>query len=318
MRLVTFVPPDGRPRAGVLLADMVVDLETAAPLALAEPEHLRWDMLSLLRGDQDEVNFDSIGNIVAAVLAHTEDGEHAPPEDGQHGNGAANQGPTGNITIGGVEMLLPLAQVHLLAPLPRPASLRLFDTFQPTALPLFAFGNHGAIYGPDADIPQPHSEMLECGIEVACIIGQQGSNIAASEAASYIAGYTIANGWIARDIEEEERPFGLGAAKARDFALSLGPWLVTPDELDLYSEDDGRFLLTMIARTNKIARARANLSTMHHTFFEMIAYASRDTTLYAGDVLTSGPVRSPWLSVERGDVVELEVTALGALCNRLL
>lgn len=344
MRLVTFIPPDGQPRSGVLLTDAVIDLAVAAPLVLEETATLRWDMLSLLRGDQEDVNLDTAGAIVAAVVAAIgSEGSLESMPDSSYGNGSHDTGLAGNILIGGVEMLLPLEQVRLLAPLPRPASLRCFEAFEQHSaaayrlaaqllprewyrFPAFAFGNHTAIYGPDDILPHPVSAALDYELEIACVIGREGRDIPVEEAPDYIAGYTILNDWHARDIQAEEEPIGLGATKASDFATSIGPWLVTPDELDIYAEDDGRFLLTMIARVNSIERSRGLFNTIHYTFAEMIAHASRNAMLYPGDILSSGAVGNgclmelthgygPWL--EQGDMVELEVTGLGVLRNRV-
>lgn len=345
MRLVTFVPPDGQPRSGALLGGAVVDLAAAAPLVLEEATELRWDMVSLLRGDQEDVNLDTAAEIVAAVVSAL-GSEDIPGETqaGVQGNGSQNQGLAGSMVIGGVEMLLPLEQVRLLAPLPRPTSLRCFEGFEQHnaftyrlaghslppewyRFPGFAFANHNAIYGPDANIPMPNTSALDYELEVACIIGREGREIALEEALDYIAGYTILNDWHARDIQAEEDRLGLGAAKARDFATSLGPWLVTPDELELYTENDGRFLLAMVARVNSIERSRGNFATIHYSFADIIAQASHNTSLYPGDVLSSGAVGSgclmelthgygPWL--EQGDIVELEVTGLGVLRNRIV
>jgi fumarylacetoacetate (FAA) hydrolase len=261
----------------------------------------------------------------------------------QH-NGNQERGSTGNVTIGGVEMVLPLEQIRLLAPLPRPASLRTFCTFEEHIInlarlssravppswyrvPAFSFGNHGAIYGPDADLPMPDTTALDYELGVACIIGREGHDIGMDEALDYIAGYCIINDWCARDRQADDYMPHTSTPKARDFATSLGPWIATPDELEIYTEDDGRLTLTMTARLNQVERSQNNLATMFHTFAEMIAWASRDTTLYPGDILGSGAVGGgsllegtdgygPWL--ERGDIVELEVTGLGTLHNRIV
>ncbi|MBX0330110.1 fumarylacetoacetate hydrolase family protein [Oscillochloris sp. ZM17-4] len=321
MRLVTFTPPDGPPRAGALLGDAVVDLAAAAALVIEDAESLRWDMLSLLRGDQDEVNLDTAADIVASVAQF------------------AGDEMSGGLQIGGAAMLLPLAQVRLQAPLPRPSSLRDFYVFEQhvaTAraqrgqkvpeewyrIPAFYFSNHGAIYGPDDAISMPETEALDYELELACVIGRQGRNIHPDDAELFIAGYTIMNDWSARDIQGQEMRIGLGPAKGKDFATSLGPWIVTPDELEIYADDDGRLSLTMTARVNGVERSRGNAASMYYRFADMIAHASRDATLYPGDVLGSGTVGSgclleltagygPWL--ERGDDVELEITGLGTL-----
>lgn len=342
MRLISFIAPDGQARAGVLLGPAVVDLAAAAPLVFEDTEQLRWDMLSLLRRDQDEVSLESAEMILAAVTSAA--GGALDLSSGAGGNGSHNRGMAGSLSIGGAEMLLPLDQVRVLAPLPRPASLRDFFAFEAHIaaarrqhgrevppqwyrFPAFYFGNHGAIYGPDARLPMPQSEALDYELELACIIGREGRDIPEEEASEYIAGYTIMNDWSARDTQAEEWPIGLGPAKAKDFATSLGPYLVTPDELEIYADDDGQLSLTMLARVNHVERSRGNSATMHYTFAQMIAHASRDATLYPGDVLGSGTVGTgclleltggygPWL--ERGDIVELEITGLGSLRNQIV
>ncbi|MFP4439194.1 MAG: fumarylacetoacetate hydrolase family protein [Chloroflexaceae bacterium] len=342
MRLVTFVPTDKQPRAGVLLGPAVIDLAAAAPLVLEDIAGLSWDMLSLLRGIQTDVSLDDIALIQDAVVSLV--GSDLDLDAEATGNGSRDQGMSGSISIGGVEMLLPLEHVRLHAPLPHPHSLRMFDTFPQHAQmirqlqgrplppawyhhPAFVFGNHSSLYGPDDDIIVPGTEALDYALEIACVIGREGRDIAVDEAADYIAGYMIMNAWSARDIQAAADISGLGAVKARDFATSLGPWLVTPDELELYTDDDGRLAVNMLARVNGIEQSRGNAAGMHFSFGQMIAYASRDVMLYPGDLLSSGTVGSgclaerthgqgPWLAP--GDIVELEITELGILRNRIV
>lgn len=341
MRLVTFIPSDGQPRAGVTLGTAIVDLAAAAPLALEDSEGHAWDMLSLLRGTEEGRGLEDVAEILSAVISQI--GSDLDVADGTYGNGSRNQGMAGSISIGGVEMLLPMERVRLLAPLPRPSSLRLFEAFEqhvlnlhsimgralPSAwyrLPAFVFGNHGAVYGPDAVIARPASAALDYELELACVIGREGRDIDLDEALEYVAGYTIANDWSARDAQLDAEAGVLDSAKVKDFATSLGPWIVTPDELEIYADDDGRFNLMMTARVNGIERSRGNTASIHHTFASMIAHASRDATLYPGDVLCSGAVgggslleitqgQGPWL--EQDDTVELEITGLGMLRNRI-
>lgn len=129
------------------------------------------------------------------------------------------------------------------------------------------------------------------------------------------------NDWSARDVQREEMKVGLGPAKGKDFATSLGPWLVTPDELADRRAGD-RYDLTMVARINGREVSRGNLKDLHFSFGQMIERASRDCTLYPGEVIGSGTVgtgclletgAAPWL--QPGDVVELEVERLGTLTN---
>lgn len=344
MRLVTFVPPDGQARAGALLGEAVIDLAAAAPFVLEEAEGLRWDMLSLLRGDQEEVSLDMAADIVAAVaqmIGAEPDLAGFPLPDDDLGYADGGEGLAGSLSIGGAAMLYPLGQVRLLAPLPRPASLRIYGAFEEHAIaaaslrgaalpaawyrgPAFAFANHGAVVGPDAPVTAPRSESLDYGLGLACVIGRVARDLTPDEAAEVIAGYTLLNTWCARDHEELERILGSGPAKSRDFATSLGPWLVTRDELELYTDDDGRMSLTLTARLNGAERSRATAAGQFHPFAELIAHASCDATLYPGDVIGSGPVGGgtlleqtggygPWLEV--GDTITIEATGLGALSN---
>ncbi len=220
----------------------------------------------------------------------------------------------------------PLAGVRLLAPIQSPPSVRDFYAFEEhvkTAralrgqeapaewyeLPVFYFSNPAAIYGPDADVPYPDgSEELDYELEVAAVIGADGE----------IAGFTVMNDWSARDLQRAEMCVGLGPAKGKDFATSLGPVVVTRDQLDGSSA-------TMVARVNGEERSRGNLSDLHHSWEAIVAHAARNTQLRPGDILGSGTVGTGcilehgdgrWL--QRGDVVELEVEGIGVLRNRIV
>lgn len=344
MRLVTFIPPDGPPRAGALLGDTVVDLAAAAPLVIEDAEGLRWDLLSLLCGDQDEVGLDAAADIVAAVtqLAGQEPTLGDFDLDGMEFEGLAPD-LAGSLSIGGAAMLLPLGQVRLLAPLPRPAGLRVYESFEEHAIaarslrgmslpgawyrsPAFSFANHGAVYGPGDVVPMPSAEALDYGLGIACVIGRAARDLDPADASEVIAGYLIVNTWCNRDVEEQEQAVGLGPGKSRDFATSLGPWLVTSDELEIYRDDEGRLGLLLAARVNGVERSRASAGSQYYPFAELVAHASRGVTLAPGDVIAGGPVGGgtlleatggfgPWL--ELGDTVELEVTGLGVLQNSL-
>src|ERR671933_56178 len=132
-----------------------------------------------------------------------------------------------------------------------------------------------------------------------------------------IVGYTVLNDWSARDLQRAEMRVGLGPAKGKDFATSLGPVVVTPDEFDGREAE-------MIARVNGEERSRGNLRDMHHSWDAIVAHAARNTRLLPGDVLGSGTVGTGcilelgdgrWL--RPGDVVELEVEGIGVLRNRI-
>lgn len=238
---------------------------------------------------------------------------------------------------------LPLSAVTLCAPLPRPPCVRDFYAFEEHVaaananrgrsipeewyqVPVFYFSNPGSIIGPDDMAPYPSgSSALDYELEIACIIGRAGRDIAPETAEDHIFGYTIMNDWSARDFQQQEMRVGLGPAKGKDFATSLGPWLVTRDELaDRWTGRPGVFDLAMSARVNSQERSRSNLKTIHYSFGQMIARASAGVWLYPGDVIGSGTAgtgclleltraQGPWL--QPGDVVELEVERLGVLRN---
>src|SRR5207245_790020 len=145
-------------------------------------------------------------------------------------------------------------------------------------------------------------------------------------------GFMVMNDWSARDLQRREMKLGLGPAKGKDFAASLGPVLVTADELEDHRTEDGKaYALTMTARVNGREYSRGSLADMHWTFGELLAYASRGTELVAGDVIGSGTCGTgcilelslvhgadayPWL--RPGDTVELEVEGLGRLRNPVI
>ncbi len=240
---------------------------------------------------------------------------------------------------------IPVEAVQLGSPLPHPASFRDFYAFEQhvkTArarrglemipewyhFPVFYFSNAAAFSGPEARIVRPGStEWLDYELEVACIIGKGGVDIRIEHAADHIAGFCVLNDWSARDVQREEVKVGLGPAKGKDFATSMGPYLVTPDEL-VDKRREGKagyhYDLAMVARVNGIEYSRGNLGDLTFSFAEMIARASADCPLYPGDVIGSGtvgtgcilelgPEQYPWLMP--GDVVELEVERLGILRN---
>lgn len=236
-----------------------------------------------------------------------------------------------------------LKEVALYPPLLHPTSLRDFYAFEghvSTAFanrgreipsewyhfPVFYFSNPNSLFGSGEAIPYPSSTAaLDYELEVACIISRPGINILAEQAEEYIFGYTIFNDWSARDVQREEMKVGLGPAKGKDFASSLGPWVVTPDELsERATGRPGVYDLQMTARVNGQERSRGNWKDIYYSFGEMIARASADAYLLPGDVLGSGTVgtgcllelthgEGPWL--QRGDEVELEIERLGVLRN---
>jgi fumarylacetoacetate (FAA) hydrolase len=223
-----------------------------------------------------------------------------------------------------------LQDVRLLAPVPRPPSVRDFYGFEEHVrnaaratgrpgvpeewyeLPVFYFSNPAAIYGPDDEIPYPAgTKELDYELEVAAIVGDVTS-------ANVIGGFTIMNDWSARDVQRKEMKVGLGPAKGKDFATSLGPVVVTPDDL-------GDLRLEMVARVNGEERSRGNLGSIYHSWDRIVEQAAANTRLVPGDVIGSGTVGTGsilehgdgrWL--QPGDVVELEIEGIGVLRNRIV
>ena len=225
----------------------------------------------------------------------------------------------------------PVENARLLAPL-RPRSLRDFLAFEghmKNALsrlgrpipdewyevPAYYKGMPDTVIGPDEEVPWPAwTDKLDHELELAAVVGSRVRDVATTDC---IFGYTIWNDISARDVQTRELPVGMGPGKAKDWDGSnvLGPCIVTADELDA----DG---LAMRVRVNGELWGEASSAEMHHTFADMIAYASRSQTLYPGEVLGSGTAPGgSGLELDRwlqpGDVVELEVEGIGVLRNRI-
>lgn len=227
-----------------------------------------------------------------------------------------------------------LSDVRLLAPVPEPPSVRDFFAFEghvatgwrlrggeiPPAWyenPVFYFSNPASIHGPGEPVSRPAAtRLLDFELEIAAVLGEGGE----------IAGFTLFNDWSARDIQRAEMTVGLGPAKGKDFAISLGPWLVTPDELPW---SDGRLEVEAWVTVNGHELSRTRSAEMHWTWEQVVAHAGRDTRLRAGDVIGSGTLNRGcllelnaetaeprWLAP--GDVVEIGAAGLGALRTEIV
>jgi 2-keto-4-pentenoate hydratase/2-oxohepta-3-ene-1,7-dioic acid hydratase in catechol pathway len=239
----------------------------------------------------------------------------------------------------------PLDRVHLLTPVPDPPSIRDFYAFEAhvaTArrsrglemepdwyqLPVFYFTNPAAVLGPDEHVTTPAGTTeLDYELEVAAVIGVDCADVAPGDWLDVVAGFTAMNDWSARDLQRREMALGLGPAKGKDFATSLGPVLVTPEEL---LDAEGVPTATMVARVNGQEWSRGELADLHFGWGELLAHASRSTRLRPGDVIGSGTVgtgcilelglvhgrdRYPYLV--SGDQVVLEVAGIGELASRI-
>lgn len=244
----------------------------------------------------------------------------------------------------------PLADVQLLAPL-RAAAIRDFVAFEEHVegvsasvdgksevvpewyqAPTFYFTNPHTVIGPNEDVSTPVTERLDFELEIAAVIGgSPKSNLDATAGTAAIFGYTIMNDWSARDIQSREMKVRLGPAKGKDFALSLGPWIVTVDELEQFVDDDGFLAVRAEAWINGELIGEDLVSNMGWPFGELVAYASRNSRVVAGDVLGSGTVGNGgclgelWgrrgellpAPLKQGDEVRLVVEGLGELTNRI-
>jgi fumarylacetoacetate (FAA) hydrolase len=207
--------------------------------------------------------------------------------------------------------------------------------------PIFYFTNHNAIQGiGDIECMPDHFEKLDFELEASIVIGKKGRNIKASEADNYIAGYMIMNDMSARTLQMEEMLLNLGPAKGKDFSTVIGPWLVTPDELEAYKipakagHTGNSYALDMKCWVNGVEVSSGSMGDMDWTFAEIIERCSYGVDVLPGDVIGSGTVgtgcflelngtgllndpnfKPQWL--QDGDIVEMEITGLGRLTNTI-
>jgi 2-keto-4-pentenoate hydratase/2-oxohepta-3-ene-1,7-dioic acid hydratase in catechol pathway len=301
MKLGTFLAPDGAPRPGALTADGRI-----AELPFR-------DLLSLIEAGE-------------AGLARAREVAASPA-----------------VAYG-------LDQVKLLAPLPRPPRLRDFLSFElhvrqaranrylmgygseridPAKVevpklwyerPVYYKGNPFSVVGHDADVHWPsYSRIVDYELELGMVIGRAGKNVPQDQALSYVFGYTIFNDFSARDAQYLDMASQLGPSKGKDFDTgnALGPWIVTADEIG------DPHALEMSARVNGETWSRGSSGTMHHRVPAMVAFASLEETLVPGEVLGSGTVgggcgQELGRFMKHGDVIELEVSRIGVLRNRIV
>jgi 2-keto-4-pentenoate hydratase/2-oxohepta-3-ene-1,7-dioic acid hydratase in catechol pathway len=316
MRLVTFVLPTPLgpvPRAGACLSDgSVLDLNLAFAALLRAQRHARAqvvadavvppDLLSVIRGGAHTLAAAREGLAFAADQA-------AVDADGR------------------VLRHLP-GSVRLLAPLPRPNSIRDFLAVEQHLrnarkapppeewynLPVYYKGNADAVLGPGDVVVWPgYTEKLDFELELCAVVGVGGRHIAVEDAAEHIYGYTIFNDWSARDIQRREQSVNLGPALGKDFANAFGPCIATSDEFDPLTA-------VMRARVDGEQWSEGTIAGMHFSFAEMVSWLSEEQELQPGDLLGSGTVAGGCgLELDRwvhpGAVVELEVDGIGILRN---
>jgi fumarylacetoacetate (FAA) hydrolase len=256
------------------------------------------------------------------------------------------------------ELSIPYDESLLRAPVPNPTSCRDGYAFRQHVeaarrnrgvpmipefdqYPIFYFTNHNAVQGPGEIRCMPdHFEKLDFELEAAVVLGKKGRNIKAEDADDYIAGYMVMNDMSARRLQMEEMLLNLGPAKGKDFTTVIGPWLVTPDELEAYRTSPkpghtGRsYQLAMRGFVNGIQVSEGSVADMDWTFAEIIERCAYGADVFPGDVIGSGTVgtgcflelngtgklnnpdyQEQWL--QEGDVVEMEIEGLGRLRNTI-
>lgn len=247
--------------------------------------------------------------------------------------------------------LVDFSQIEILSPVPHPVSMRDGYAFRQHVeaarrnrgvpmipefdhFPVFYFTNHLAVTGPgEVPVQKQAQDKLDFELEVAVVIGKACKNVKASEADSVIFGYMIMNDWSARALQMEEMKLNLGPAKGKDFATSLGPELVTRDELEPFAKtgpNGERHNLKMKAYVNGKLLSEGNLADMNWTFAQIIERASYGVQLHPGEVIGSGTVGTGCLLelngskitdnlwIRPGDEVVMEVEELGKLVNKVV
>jgi 2-keto-4-pentenoate hydratase/2-oxohepta-3-ene-1,7-dioic acid hydratase in catechol pathway/glyoxylase-like metal-dependent hydrolase (beta-lactamase superfamily II) len=263
------------------------------------------------------------------------------------GRGADGMRRAGEDALRAPAAVARLDEVTLLAPIPRPPSIRdslcfldhmrncqaalgagrvLADTWY--RIPAFYFACPATVLGPYEDAPTaPGSAWQDFELEIAAVIGISSRDLTVEQAERAIIGYTIFNDWSARDLQQRESQLAIGQGKGKDSGVTLGPYLVTPDELEQYRHlsHPGKLDLQVTALVNDTVIGSGSTAQMDWTFGEVISYVSRGVTLTPGDVIGSGTVPTctlvehlnpaalesfpGWL--HDGDVVTLRVQGLG-------
>ena len=326
MKLVTYLDSKGEEKIGLVTPkDILVDIRTGLEWLNSRPDarqrtFVPFDMLTLIR-EQHEVL-----PALNRLLAMESKGELP-------------------------STLAVRDKVRLISPIPRPVSMRDGYAFRQHVeaarrnrgvpmipdfdhFPVFYFTNHLAVTGPgDLPVQKLAQDKLDFELEVAIVVGKHGRNIPAAKADEHIFGYMVMNDWSARALQIEEMKLNLGPAKGKDFATSLGPYLVTRDELAssaIPGPSGERHDLKMKAFVNGKQVSDGNAKDMTWTFAQILERASYGVTLHPGEVIGSGTVGTgcflelngskitdnQWL--KPGDQVVMEVDRLGRLENTIV
>ncbi|MFN8011069.1 MAG: fumarylacetoacetate hydrolase family protein [Holophagaceae bacterium] len=257
--------------------------------------------------------------------------------------------PLARAAVSAPSAVLEPGDVTLLAPVPRPVSMRdgyAFRQHVTTArrnrgldmipefdlFPVTYFTNHLAVTGPgEVKVQDHHLTRLDFELEVAIVTGRPLKNATLEEADEAIFGYMVMNDWSARMLQMEEMKLSLGPCKGKDFATSLGPWLVTKDELPLERTDRGELLhARMTCDVNGRRLSDGNVDSMNWTFAQILQRTSYGIQMHPGEVIGSGTVGTGCLLelngskitdnlwLKAGDEVVMEIEGLGRLVNTVV
>lgn len=243
-----------------------------------------------------------------------------------------------------------LAEVELLVPL-KPASVRDFVAFEEHVegvvrsvdasegvtpewytYPTFYFTNPHTLIATGATVHPPHTERLDFELELAIVVGGLGhdgaTNLTPAAGREAVFGYSVLNDWSARDVQAREMKVRLGPAKGKDFASTLGPWIVTADEFADRHDADGFLALDMVVEVNGTEVGRDSLAHIGWPLGELVAYASRNSRVHSGDVLGSGTAGAGCLAelwgrgvdipaLGEGDTVRMRIEGVGEVVNTI-
>ena len=248
-------------------------------------------------------------------------------------------------------------EITILPPIPKPTSFRDAYAFRQHVetsrknrglnmiaefdqFPVFYFSNHNTMFadGEKIKLMPDHFEQLDFELEFAIVIGKGGKNILSKDADQHIAGFCILNDLSSRRLQMEEMKLSLGPAKGKDFANIIGPYLVTPDELEprgINTPFGKKYDLSMKCYLNRELLSEGNSKDMNWTFAEIIERASYGVELYPGDLIGSGTVGSGCLLeingtkkrenpnykeiwISEGDEIEMQIDGLGKITNRII
>jgi 2-keto-4-pentenoate hydratase/2-oxohepta-3-ene-1,7-dioic acid hydratase in catechol pathway len=231
--------------------------------------------------------------------------------------------------VSGVRADFPIAEVEFLPPVPAPEKILCiginyanrnadFGDAEVPKYPSMFYRAPGSLVGHQGKIVRPReSEQLDYEGEIALVIGRAGRRIAQERALGHVAGATLCNEGTIRDWLRHGK-FNVTQGKNFDASGSIGPWLVTADEIDLSQP------LRITTKINGAVTQDDTTASMVKSFSDLIAYVSTFMTLKAGDIIVTGtPVKlgprnesSTWL--KPGDVVEIEVPQIGILRNTVV